>query len=183
MRLLTVAGVSSLVLLAGCDLADRAPSGPAAGSAPGRPPVAVAKEISMASREELIGAWTCHELNPYPGQPSVKTDVSFAADGLMTSAALLPMADHVPEGGDLRMTLKARWSVAGDRLVTTGTEVDVEAADGDAGQLSDMAASAAALFADQAHDGSAEILRVSATELVMRGEEEEAPTISCLRKA
>jgi hypothetical protein len=39
------------------------------------------------------------------------------------------------------------------------------------------------IFADRAGDGNAEIYRVTASELVMRAEEPDAPTVACLRQA
>jgi hypothetical protein len=179
MRFVPTAAVAALVLLAACDVADLEPFG----SGASRPPVTVAKEVSMVSAAELVGTWTCRELNPYPDQPAVTTTIALGADDRFSSETLLPMADTMPGAGDMLMTMSGDWRVEGDRLITFDTEVDVAAADGSEGGLSSLMQSAAAFFVDRAGDGDAEIFRITASELVMRDADPDAPTVACLRQA
>jgi hypothetical protein len=145
--------------------------------------VTVAKEVSMVSTDELVGTWTCRELNPYPDQPLTTTTLVLDADGRVSSETLLPMEETMPGAGDMLMTMTGDWRVEGDRLITANTEVDLAAADGSEGGLSSMMQSFAAVFTDRAGDGNAEIFRVTATELVMRDADPDAPTVACLRQA
>jgi hypothetical protein len=170
--------IASTALLAACDVADLEPLG----MSQSRPSVSVAKEVTTVSTAELVGTWSCRELNPYPDQPPVTTTIELAADGTMTSEALLPMAETMPGAGDMVMRMTGNWQVEGDRLVTTDTDIEVTAADGSEGGLSSLMQSAAAFFVDQAGDGRAEIFRITASELVMRDEDPDAPTVACLRQ-
>lgn len=171
------AALASLFLLAACDTGGFDPLG----MSPSRPQVTIAKEVTMVSAEELVGTWTCRELNPYPDQPAVTTTLMLNADGSVQSEALLPMADQVPGATDMIMTMTGSWQVEGDRLVTTDTDVEMTAADGSTGGMSAMMNNIAATFMDRAGDSTAEIFKVTATELVMRGDEEDAATVACLR--
>lgn len=173
------AALVALGLLAGCDTAGFDPLGTSAS----RPAVSVTKEVNMASPEELVGSWTCRELNPYPDQPAVSTTLILDADGTVRSRALLPMAAEVPGATDMIMTMTGSWKVEGDRLVTSDTDVEMTAADGSTGGMSAMMNSIAASFMDRAGDSTAEIFKVTATELVMRGDEADAATVACLREA
>jgi len=65
MRFASTAALSSLLLVAACD-ADGLDS---FGAGPSRPAVSVAKRVTMVSATELVGTWSCRELNPYPDQP------------------------------------------------------------------------------------------------------------------
>lgn len=170
---------SSTVLLAACDVGDLA----SLGMTESRPPVTVAKEVTTVSSAELVGSWACRELNPYPDQPAVTTTIDLAADGTMSSEALLPMAGTMPGASDMLMRMTGDWQVEGDRLITTNTDVEMTNADGSEGGLSSMMQSAAAFFTDRAGDGNAEIFRVTASELVMRDQDPDAPTVACLRQA
>ena len=171
--------VASTALLVACDVADLG----SLGTSESRPQVTVAKEVTTVSSAELVGSWACRELNPYPEQPAVTTTIALAADGTMSSEALLPMAETMPGASDMLMTMTGNWRVEGDRLLTTDTEVEMTNADGSQGGLSSIMQSAVAFFADQAGDGNAEIFRVTASELVMRDEDPDAPTVACLRQA
>ncbi len=166
-------------LLASCDVGDLDPFA----VSQSRPQVSIPKEVTRVSSDELIGSWTCRELNPYPDQPAVTTSLMIAADRTLTSEALLPMAETMPGASDMLMRMTGTWRVEGDRLITTDTDVEMTAADGSQGGLSSLMQSAAAFFADRAGDGNAEIFRVTASELVMRDEEPDAPTVACLRQA
>ncbi|MEZ5862283.1 MAG: hypothetical protein R3D28_25500 [Geminicoccaceae bacterium] len=165
-------------LLAACDPGDLNPLA----SEP-RPSVTVAKEVTMVSTAELVGSWTCRELNPYPDQPPIETQLEIRKDGTLTSEALLPMEQEIPGAGDLVMTINADWRVEGDRLVTTNTEGSTRAADGSTGGVSALLNQAMSAFTELAADGTSEVFKIDARELVMRGDEPDAPTVSCLRKS
>ena len=171
--------IASTVLLTACDVGDFR----SLGMTESRPPVTIAKEVTTVSNAELVGSWTCRELNPYPDQPAVTTTIVLAANGTMSSETLLPMAETMPGASDMLMRMTGDWRVEGDRLITTNTDVEMANADGSQGGLSSMMQSAAAFFTDRAGDGNAEIFRVTASELVMRDEDPDAPTVACLRQA
>jgi hypothetical protein len=180
MRLASTATlIASTALLAACDVSDFDPLA----ASQSRPQVTIAKEVTTVSSAELVGSWACRELDPYPEQPAVTTTIELSADGTMASEALLPMAGTMPGASDMLMTMTGNWRVEGDRLITTDTDVEMTSAGGGAGGLSSIMQSAAAFFADQAGDGNAEIFRVTASELVMRDEGPDAPTVACLRQA
>lgn len=163
-------------LLAACETGDMNPF-----ASESRPPVTVAKEVTMVSAAELVGTWTCRELDPYPDQPAIETKLDIRPDGTLTSEALLPMEQEMAGAGDLIMTIKADWRVEGDRMVTENTEATTRAADGSTGGVSAFINQAMAAFGELAADGTTEIFKVDAQELVMRGEEADAPTVSCRR--
>lgn len=179
MRLGSVAALSSLALVAACDPGGLHPFGADAK----RPEMSVAKEVTMVSASELVGTWTCRELDPYPDQPDIASTITIDADGTMSSQSLLPIGEAMPGNPDMVMTVMGDWQVDGDRLVTSNSEVDVVAADGSGGDLMDLMSNAAAYFVDQAGDNSSEIFRVTASDLVMRGDDPDAPTMSCLRQS
>jgi len=179
MRLGTVAVLSSLVLVAACDAGGLDPFGAPAQ----RPDVSVAKEVTMVSATELVGTWSCRELNPYPDQPEITSTITINADGTMSSEALLPMADTMPGAPDMVMTMTGEWQVEGDRLITSNSEVDMVAADGSDGGMASLMSSAAAFMSDQTTDGTSEIFRITASDLVMRADDPDAPTIACLRQS
>ena len=108
---------ASSALLAACDLGDFDPLG----MTESRPPVTIAKEVTTVSTAELVGSWACRELNPYADQPAVTTTIVLAADGTMSSEALLPMAGTMPGATDMLMRMTGDWRVEGDRLITTDT--------------------------------------------------------------
>lgn len=174
-----LAAFAALTLLAACDTAGFDPLG----MSPSRPQVDIPKEVTIVSTAELVGTWTCRELDPYPDQPMITTTMTLGEDGRISSETLLPMAGQVPGATDMIMTMTGNWRVEGDQLITTDSDVEMAAADGSAGGISAMMNSIAASFMDRAGDGSAEIFRVTATELVMRGEDEDAATLACLREA
>ena len=93
------------------------------------------------------------------------------------------MEQEIPGAGDLVMTINADWRVEGDRLVTTHTEGSTRAADGSTGGVSALLNQAMSAFTELAADGTSEVFKIDARELVMRGDEPDAPTVSCLRKS
>jgi hypothetical protein len=179
MRLVAPAAIASLTLLAACDVADL----DAFGSSPSRPQIDIPKEVTTVSSAEVVGSWSCRELDPYPDMPDVTIAMTFAADGTMSAESTVPMEQTMPGTGDMLMTWTGDWTVEGDRLVTTGTEVETVMADGSDTGLAGMMNQFIARFSDRAGDGNAEVLRISATELVMRDQSPDAPTIACMRQA
>ena len=179
MRFAYSAAIAALPLLAACDVGDLT----AFDTSPSRPQIDVPKEVTTVSTAELVGSWSCRELNPYPDMPAAVVAMTFDADGSMTASSTLPMEEAMPGAGDMLMTWTGSWTVEGDRLITTGTEVETVTADGQdtgfAGMLNQLVAS----FRDQAEDMNAEVLRITATELVMRDRAPDAPTVACMRQA
>jgi len=57
------------------------------------------------------------------------------------------------------------------------------AADGSEGGMAALMSSAAEFFADQSEQGTSEIFRITASDLVMRGDDPDAPTLSCQRQS
>jgi len=178
MRLASTAAIVSLTLLAACDTGDFA----AFDTSPSRPQIDIPKEVTIVSRDEVVGTWTCRELNPYPDTPQITIAMSFAPDGTMAAESTVPMEQAMPGAGDMLMTWTGDWTVEGDRLITTGTEVETVMADGRDTGLTGMINQFVASFTDPADDMNAEVLRVTATELVMRDQSPDAPTIACLRQ-
>jgi hypothetical protein len=166
MRLAFTAAIASLTFLAACDTGDFA----AFDTSPSRPQVDIPKEVTTVSTAELVGSWTCRELNPYPDTPRVTIAMTFAADGTMAAESTLPMEQAMSGMGDMLMTWTGDWMVEGDRLLTTGTEVETVMADGSDTGLTGMINQFVAGFTDRAEDMNAEVLRVTAT-------------IACLRQA
>ncbi len=179
MRFVATAAIASLTLLAACDVGDF----DAFGSSPSRPQVDIPKEVSTVSADEVVGSWSCRELDPYPDMPDVAIDMTFDADSSMAAESTIPMEETMPGAGDMLMTWTGNWSVEGDRLITTGTEVETVMADGSDTGLAGMLNQLINSFRDRAEDMNAEVLRITATELVMRDEDPDAATIACLRQA
>ncbi len=179
MRFASTAVLSSLLLVAACDGGGL----DSFGAGPSRPEVSVAKEVTMVSATELVGTWSCRELNPYPDQPSITSIIMINADGTMSSEAVLPMPESMPGAPDMVMTMTGEWQVEGDRLITQNTDVEMTAADGSEGGMASLMSSAAELFANPSEAGSSEIFRITASDLVMRGDDLDAPTISCQRQS
>jgi hypothetical protein len=179
MRLVAPAAIASLTLLVACDVADL----DAFGSSPSRPQIDIPKEVTTVSAAEITGSWSCRELNPYPDTPDVTIAMTFAADGTMAAESSVPMEQAMPGAGDMLMTWTGNWTVEGDRLITTGTEVETVMADGRDTGFAGMLNQFIARFSDRADDMNAEVLRVTATELVMRDRSADAPTIACMRQA
>jgi len=179
MRLGTVAALSSLALVAACETGGLDPFG----SDAERPEISVAKEVTMVSATELVGTWACRELDPYPDQPDIASTITINEDGTMSSVSILPIGETMPGNPDMVMTVVGDWQVEGDRLITSNSEVDVVAADGSEAGLASLMSNAAAYFVDQSGDSSSEIFRITASDLVMRADDPDAPTISCLRQS
>jgi|GEM_PF-2005420 len=179
MRRAATTAIASLILLAACDSGDFA----ALDTSPSRPQIDVPKEVTTVSRDEIVGSWTCRELDPYPDTPEVTIAMSFAADGTMAAESTVPMEQAMPGAGDMLMTWTGDWMVEGDRLMTSGTEVETVTADGRDTGLTGMINQFVASFTDRAEDMNAEVLRITATELVMRDQSPDAATIACLRQA
>jgi hypothetical protein len=179
MRLLSTAALASLTLLAACDVGDL----DVLGSSPSRPQIDIPKEVTTVSTAEVVGSWTCRELNPYPDMPAVAVAMTFAADGTMAAESTMPMEQAMPGAGDMLMTWTGNWAVEGDRLITSGTEVEKMMADGTDTGLAGMLNQFIARFSDQADDMNAEVLRITAIELVMRDQSPDAATVACMRQA
>ncbi len=179
MRLVAPAAIASLTLLAACDIADL----DTFGSSPSRPQIDIPKEVTTVSAAEITGSWTCRELNPYPDMPNVRIAMTFAADGTMSAESTVPMEQAMPGAGDMLMTWTGDWTVEGDRLITRGTEVETVMADGSDTGLAGMMNQFMARFSDRAEDLNAEVLRVTATEFVIRDQSPDAATIACMRQA
>ena len=179
MRFVTTAAIASLTLLAACDVGDFT----AFDTSPSRPQIDIPKEVTTVSRDEVIGSWSCRELNPYPDVPDVTIAMTFAADGSMAAESTVPMEQAMPGAGEMLMTWTGTWTVDGDRLVTTGTEVETVMADGRDTGLAGMINQFIARFSDRAEDMDAEVLRITASELVIRDRSPDAATVACMRQA
>lgn len=152
-----VAVVGGGLLLSGCV--------GVAGDAPKRPPVTLADEVQQVDRAEIVGSWTCRELNPYPEVPQQVSTITYADDGTFTGKARYdattpPFAGMTVESG-------GTWAVAGDRIVTSDVRTSAGSDDPFTNVMAGIATSFANSFAGQ-QQGSGDVLELTKAKLVFR---------------
>ena len=167
--LLAVVGAGALV--AGC--------AGVGGDTPKRPPLTVADEVQRIDSSNIVGTWTCRELNPYPEVPQQVSTITYAKDGSFTGRAQYD-AQASPFGG---MTVESigKWTVEDDRIVTG----DVKTSAGSPDAFTNVMAGIATSFVNSAYgqeQGSGDVLKLTRTELVFRPVGvEDPPVYSCTR--
>lgn len=128
----------------------------------------------------LMGTWRCRDLNPYPGQPPQVVATTYAADGVFVSESELPPRGPV---GPIAVAQRGRWSVEGDRLITSDVTTAARALDGNT--ETDALAKASAEMLDLVGGGAplaSEILRLDARRLNLRPiGVTDPPVIGCTR--
>ena len=147
---------------------------------PARPALDLADQVGPVDRREIVGAWRCRDLNPYPDQPKQTVAATYRADGTFVSES--ETAARPPVGAML-VTARGSWAVQGDHLVTNGVTTEARSADGD--EATDTLAAIGAqyintLTADDA--GASDVLELSPARLVLRPVGvEDAPVVACTR--
>jgi hypothetical protein len=130
----------------------------------------------------LVGTWRCRDLNPYPDQPGQVVTATYAADGGYRAEADAPGRGPM---GAIRVVQRGRWSVAGDRVVTSDVVTDARAVDGDT--ATDAWARAGAQVIDAVTAGrpaESEVLRLDARRLTLRPVgPTDPPVVGCVRGA
>lgn len=151
-------------------------------SPPQRPAVAVPDEVTSIDRALLTGGWSCREMNPLPGGLPITQELTFNADSTLRSVAFVPVSQQLPGASDMETVMTGNWSAEGDRIAVRNSTVDVQALDDSSasGPLAVMASSIAKL-APQGFQGSADVLRLTDEALILRGDDADAPTLSCSR--
>lgn len=169
------------LLLAGC-----ASTGGPSPSAPQRPALAVQDQVGAVDRALLVGNWSCHELNPYPGRPATEVQVSFNPDGTGHNSAVVdPSQGGSPLGGRMAVDFTYSWQVQGERVVATGVQSSVRALDDNpaAGMLAGLSQFVINRFSNQLKPGTLDPLRLDRQELVLRNADvQDGPVLGCTRR-
>jgi hypothetical protein len=168
-----------LVVLGGCATLDDG-----AWSAPRRPPLDITRDAVDPTPGQVVGSWACHELDPFPDQAPVLTDLRLDPDGSFEWQQRILLDGETPGPFELVLILEGNWRLQGNRLVRSGVTGTSRPADGSgpAGPRPLMDGVLAA-FARQAETVPTELLRVTEGELVMRDVEAGVATLGCRRPA
>lgn len=168
--LLIVVGVGAL--LAGCTAVG--------GDTPKRPSLTVADEVQQIDPEQLIGTWTCRELNPYPEVPQQVSTITYAQGGTFTSKAQYDA--QTPPFGAMSIVAAGRWAVEGDRIVTSDVKTSAASQDAFTNAMAGIAISIMNSISDQ-QQGSGDVLKLTPTELGYRAAGvDDPPVYSCVRQ-
>ena len=150
------------------------------GPPPKRPPVQVADQVQQVDRSAIVGTWTCRELNPYAEVPAQSSTLTYAADGSFVGKASYEAGATPPFGG-MSVVTTGKWSVEGDRIITS--DVNTQASSPDA--FTNVLAGVASTFANNMsaqQQGSGDVLKLTRTELTLRPDGvEDPPVIGCTR--
>ena len=129
---------------------------------------------------QLVGTWTCRDLNPYPDQPEQTVVTTYEAGGAFVSESHTPARGAI---GAIIVTARGQWAVADDRLLTSGLRTEARAADGD--RQTDLLAKASAQMVDAlsaAEPDTSEILALEPARLLLRPiGVDDPPVIACTR--
>ena len=167
------------LLLLGATAALAACSG-IAGPPPKRPPVQVGDRVQQVDRAAIVGIWSCRELNPYAEVPAQNSTVTYAADGSFISKASYDAGATPPFGG-MSVVTTGKWSVEGDRIVTSDVNSQASSPDAFTNMLAGVATSFANSMSAQ-QQGSGDVLKLTKTELTIRpAGVEDPPVIGCTR--
>src|SRR5689334_14957696 len=169
------------LILAGC-----ASTGGPSASAPARPAVAVQDQVGAVDRALLVGSWSCHELNPYPGRPATEVQVSFNPDGTGHNSAIVDTSQGGnPLGGRMALNFTYSWQVQGDRVVATGVQSSLHALDGNpaTGMMAGLSQFVINHFSNQLKPGTLDPLKLDRQELVLRNADvQDGPVLDCTRR-
>ena len=150
------------------------------GDLPPRPAVAVPEPAASIDPAQLVGTWTCRDLNPYPDQPEQTVVTTYEAGGAFVSESRTPARGAI---GAIIVTARGQWAVADDRLTTSGLRTEARAADGD--RQTDLLAKAGAQMVDAmsaAEPDTTEILALDPARLLLRPVGvDDPPVIACTR--
>jgi hypothetical protein len=179
-RSLAAAAAGSLVL-AGCATM----GGGVPPSGPQRPAVAVEDQVGTVDRAMLVGAWSCREMNPYPGRPSVTSEVRFDADGTGHNSAVVDTSQGGnPLGGRMALDYTYNWQVQGDRIVASGVQSSVKALDGNpaTGLMAGLSQFVINRFSSELKPGTLDPLKLDRHELIVRNADAPGgPVLDCTR--
>jgi hypothetical protein len=171
-------------IAAGLSLAACATDG-GSGSAPIRPVVNVTDEVSTVDADQMVGTWTCRQLNPIPDMPDVASTMTYEASG---KGRVVAVADTQGKTAGIPAKLKTDftydWSVEGERLVISNVDSTITAADDSAGSsiLAPIAQLVSSTFIDESEPSTSDVLELTDTKLVTRPiGVEDPPIISCTR--
>ena len=147
---------------------------------PPRPAVPMPEPAAHVDLAQLVGTWTCRDLNPYPDQPEQTVVTTYDDGGAFVSESHTPARGGI---GAIIVTARGQWAVADDRLVTSGLRTEARAADGD--RQTDLLAKAGAQMVDAmsaAAPDTTEILALDPARLLLRPiGVDDPPVIACTR--
>jgi hypothetical protein len=173
-----VVGVAACAMLVGC-AGGREPSTPL------RAAVSIPDEVAEVDRAALVGKWSCRELNPMTGRAPVDSTGEFRSDGTGHNFGLIDMAQQgSPLTGRMAVDYTYNWNVQGEQVVVSNDKASIKAADDSpmTGMMAGMAQMASNVFSNQLKPGTANVLKLTPTELVIHnGEVAEAPVLGCTR--
>ena len=150
------------------------------GPPPKRPPVQVGDRVQQVDRAAVVGIWSCRELNPYAEVPAQNSTVTYAADGSFISKAHYDAGATPPFAG-MSVVTTGKWSVEGDRIVTSDVNSQASSPDAFTNMLAGVATSFANSMSAQ-QQGSGDVLKLTKTELTIRpAGVEDPPVIGCTR--
>jgi hypothetical protein len=171
-------GMAACAALAGC-------AGGGEPTTPLRAAIDVPDEVAAVDRATLIGKWSCRELNPMTGRAPVVSTVEFRGDGTGHNYGLIDMAQQgSPMTGRMAVDYTYDWNVQGEQVVVDNAKASIKAADDSpmTGMMAGMAQVASNVFSNQLKPATANVLRLTPTELVIHnGEVAEAPILGCTR--
>ena len=166
-------------LLGACALADDGTA-----DRPRRPALDIVRDTVDPEPGQVVGRWSCHELDPFPGQAPVLTELHLEPDGRFESEERILLDGETPGPFELVLILGGSWHLEGDLLMREGVDGTSRPADGSgpAGPRPLMENVLAAM-ALQAETVPVELLQVRAERIVMREREPGFATLACERRS
>ncbi|MEZ5862282.1 MAG: hypothetical protein R3D28_25495, partial [Geminicoccaceae bacterium] len=151
---------------------------------PRRPPLDIARDVVDPSASQVVGSWACHELDPYPDQAPVLTELRLDPDGRFAWQQRIVLDAAAPGPFERILVLAGNWHLDAAGLVRSAVTGTSRPADGSApdGPAPSMESVLAAL-AKEAETVPTALLRVAADALVMQDEDAGAATLACERLA
>lgn len=173
MRVVAARGMLvGLLALAGC-------AGLGGADAPKRPPLDVADKVTKVDRSLVVGTWRCRELNPYPEVPRQTMLYTYSADGTFLAEG---RSEARPPFGEMQVKATGRWTVDGDRIVTSDVRSEAASQDAFTNMMAGIGASIVNGLGMAQGDGRSDVLALTRSELVTRpADVEDPPTFSCTR--
>ncbi len=166
-----------LVVLGGCAAVDDG-----AWSAPRRPPLDITRDAVDPTPGQVAGSWACHELDPFPDQAPVLTDLRLDPEGSFEWQQRIVLGEAPPAPFERVLVLQGNWRLVTGQLVRSAVTGTSRPADGNAPDSPAPAMDGIlAALAQEAETVPTELLRVRAGELVMRDAEAGAATLGCHR--